>query len=329
MKILYAIQGTGNGHLSRALEIVPFLKNHAEVDLLISGKASELTFPYPFKYKYHGLFFKFGKQGGVDYIDSIRNFKPIRLIKDIVRCPVRDYDFVISDFEPVSAWAARLKSVPSIALSHQAAFHSPKVPRPERKNYLFEKGMRWMARCKYKIGVHYKRYDAFIFPPIIRKEIRNGKITDAGHICIYLPAFADQVLIDVFTAIAEKQFIVFSKKTRDAYSVKNVHIQPVNRVKYTDALLSAHAVIVGAGFQGTSEALFLKKRMLAVPMHDQYEQLCNAIALEKMGVKVCYRFDNNVVGTIKSWLKSSHEENPDIQTDFKSMMDYLFRIIKV
>ena len=36
MKVLYAFQGTGNGHIARAQEIIPILKKYAEVDILIS-----------------------------------------------------------------------------------------------------------------------------------------------------------------------------------------------------------------------------------------------------------------------------------------------------
>ena len=43
MKVLYAIQGTGNGHLSRAEDIVPHLQKRAEVDILVSGTQSQLT----------------------------------------------------------------------------------------------------------------------------------------------------------------------------------------------------------------------------------------------------------------------------------------------
>jgi UDP:flavonoid glycosyltransferase YjiC (YdhE family) len=32
MKILYAIQGTGNGHIARAFDVIPHLKRHGEVD---------------------------------------------------------------------------------------------------------------------------------------------------------------------------------------------------------------------------------------------------------------------------------------------------------
>ena len=44
MKILFAIQGTGNGHISRAREIVPLLQQYGEVDLLVSG--TEYTMSY-------------------------------------------------------------------------------------------------------------------------------------------------------------------------------------------------------------------------------------------------------------------------------------------
>ena len=55
MKVLYAIQGTGNGHLSRAKEIVPALLNRVEVDILVSGSQAEVEFPYEIKYKKKGL----------------------------------------------------------------------------------------------------------------------------------------------------------------------------------------------------------------------------------------------------------------------------------
>ena len=45
MKILFAIQGTGNGHLSRAKEIIPYLIKYADVDLLVSGTQSQIELP--------------------------------------------------------------------------------------------------------------------------------------------------------------------------------------------------------------------------------------------------------------------------------------------
>ena len=73
MKILYAIQGTGNGHLSRSMEIVPLLKQMAEVDVLVSGTQGDLELPFPVKYKLNGFGFIFGKSGGVDLWKSCQS----------------------------------------------------------------------------------------------------------------------------------------------------------------------------------------------------------------------------------------------------------------
>src|SRR6476469_6453486 len=100
MKILYAIQGTGNGHITVAREVLPILKRRAEVDILISGYQVDVGLPYEIKYKLRGLCFIFGKKGGIDYLETFRKSNIKQLFKDIQSLPVEEYDLVISDFEP-------------------------------------------------------------------------------------------------------------------------------------------------------------------------------------------------------------------------------------
>src|SRR5580698_2437726 len=114
MKVLYAIQGTGNGHLTRAMEIVPLLKKRkkCQVDVLVSGTECELKLPFEVKYKFTGLSFVFGKNGGVDFWNTYRKMHSLRLLSEIKSLPVEQYDLIISDFEPVSAWAAQMAKKP-------------------------------------------------------------------------------------------------------------------------------------------------------------------------------------------------------------------------
>ena len=72
MKILYAIQGTGNGHVSRARDFIPALSQRAELDIMISGTQFDVSLPLELKYKFHGAGFVFGKHGGVDYWDTFK-----------------------------------------------------------------------------------------------------------------------------------------------------------------------------------------------------------------------------------------------------------------
>ena len=121
MKILYAIQGTGNGHLSRARDIIPILQKDHEVDILISGTQADIELPFPVKYKFKGLSFIFGKNGGVDILETYKKSNLRVFILEINCLPVQIYDLVINDFEPVSAWACFQKNKKCISLSHQAA----------------------------------------------------------------------------------------------------------------------------------------------------------------------------------------------------------------
>ena len=158
-KILYAVQGTGNGHIARAMEVLPYLSKVSDVDVLVSGTQSDISLPCQLTYQLHGLSFTFGNSGSVDFSRTIRAFKPIRFIKDLLNLKVEDYDLVINDFEPVSAWACKLKNLPCIALSHQASFQSHKTPRPEKICRWSEFVLKNYAPTTAEIGIHFESYD--------------------------------------------------------------------------------------------------------------------------------------------------------------------------
>jgi spore coat polysaccharide biosynthesis predicted glycosyltransferase SpsG len=42
MKIFYAVQATGNGHISRAMELLPYLERYGQVDIFLSGANNSL-----------------------------------------------------------------------------------------------------------------------------------------------------------------------------------------------------------------------------------------------------------------------------------------------
>src|SRR5690606_3105571 len=100
MKILYAIQGTGNGHISRAREIVPLLQKHGELDLLISGSQADVSLTEFVKYNFHGFSYVFGKNGGIDYWKTFKEMNLRQFFKDMQSVPFKDYDLIINDFEP-------------------------------------------------------------------------------------------------------------------------------------------------------------------------------------------------------------------------------------
>ena len=303
MKILYAIQATGNGHISRAREVIPHLMGYGEVDLLISGRQAEVNLPYMIKYKKSGISYTFGKKGGIDFIDSIKKLKPINFIKDVCSFPVHAYDMVVNDFEPVTAWACKLQFKRCIALSHQAAYLSPNTPRPVQTNYWSEQILHNFAPTTEAIGFHFEKYDRFIHSPIIRKEIRTIHTDNLGHYTVYLPAHSDQILIQHLMKLKDVEWHVFSKHCKQAYQQQHIKVFPVQHDLYLNSFANCAGLITAGGFESPAEAMYLRKKLLVVPMQNQYEQTCNAEALKRLGVHVVKKIENDFAVKVKQWME--------------------------
>lgn len=325
MKILYAIQGTGNGHISRAREIVPLLQQHGEVDLVMSGTQADMNLSQPIAYRFHGFSFIFGKKGSVDHWSTYKAMNLRRLRRDINSLPLKKYDLIINDFEPVTAWACKLRNIPSVALSHQASFLSKNTPRPAESFNWAEWIFKHYAPATHHIGFHFDRYDDFIKTPVIRSQIRTLMPNDLGYVTVYLPAYDDRLLLSYFKKLPDVKFEVFSKHARQSYTDTNVKVSPVDNEKYTQSLANCHGLLTGGGFEGPSEALFLGKKVLVIPMRYQYEQLCNAEAIRRLGVPVLYSIDNELIPELQRWLNSPFDVKVSFPDETSVIVDNLIR----
>jgi len=304
LRILYAIQGTGNGHISRARDIIPLLREKGDLDVLISGTEAEVALDYPVKYSLKGLSLAFGKNGGIDLVSTFRKINIRRLLKEIRELSVQNYDLVINDFEPVSAWACRLSSKPCFALSHQAAVIRKKSPQTKEFHPIGKIILQKYAPCTIQFGFHFEQYDEKIYTPVIRKEIRNAKAIQSDHYTVYLPAYSDKRILDILGKIDHVQWHVFSKRSKESYKKGNITVLPINNDLFIDSMVSARGILCGAGFETPAESLFLHKKLLVIPMKGQYEQQCNATALKKMGIPVLKKLDESCLVNLMSWIDS-------------------------
>ena len=277
MKILYAFNGTGYGHASRAMSILPLLK-HYDVDILVSGEMNPIDIGHQIKYRFKGFTFVYDN-GKIDYWKTFKQLNIIQFVKDIVSLNVTQYDLVISDFEPISARAAKLRGVNSLSLSHQASFLSKNTPRPSKIDKVAEWILKHYAPCRYNIGFHFKRYDYFILPPHIRSVIRDNKESTMrlGYILVYLSAYDVNDLVKIFSKYKDYNFAIFSPQAGQSKSTsKNVTLHEVDSENFMFSLLYCDGIITGGGFETVAEALYLNKRVLTIPIEGQYEQECNA-----------------------------------------------------
>lgn len=303
MKILYAIQGTGNGHLARATEIVPYLQEIGETDILVSGIQGDISLPYEVKYRCYGFSFIFGRKGGVDIWRTIVKTRLFRLIKDIWKIPVNDYHLIINDFEPVTAWACKLRNKHCVGLSHQNAVLHLHAPRPAKKDVFGKLILKHYAPATIRYGFHFKQLDEQNFTPVIRSPIRKAKAGNKGHYTVYLPAFSDAEIEKMLSPYKAVRWEVFSKHCPESYTKGLIKFNPVSFEGFNQSFVSCSGILCTAGFETPAEALFMGKKLCVIPMKNQYEQACNAAMLADMGVPVITKTDS-CHDILSNWLQS-------------------------
>ncbi|HRP55202.1 glycosyltransferase family protein [Agriterribacter sp.] len=301
MKIFYAIQATGNGHISRAMELLPYLQQYGKVDIFLSGANSSLRLDAPVKYRSRGLSLFYTCKGSLDYFSMVKNISPLQIKKEVAALPVEKYDLVINDFECITSLACRQKKVPSIHFGHQASFMSAKTPRPRRQSRTGEWILKKYAGATQYMGLHFRQYDDFILTPVIKSEIWNARSRNDNYITVYLPSYCDCEIRKFFGKLTAYRFQVFSREVKVQTKQGHLTFIPVSKERFNESLIHCAAIVCGAGFETPSEALHLKKKIMVMPIKGQYEQQCNAAALEQLGVRTLTRLTDDFNIIFEKW----------------------------
>ena len=318
MRILYGIQGTGNGHLSRSTKVIWNLKKIGiDVDILVSGNQHQIELPYKIDFNLKGFSFKHHDDGGIDRFGTFLNSNLLTFLKDI-KLNVKNYDAIISDFDPISAWAAKMQGVKSYGISNQYSFLSKKLPRIKQKSWIDELIIKNFAPVDVPFGLSYQRFDDFIYHPIIREDIIKNTVTNFDHYVVYLPNLKITDILKELIKHSKYKFIVFCNDVQKTHKFKNCKIKPINKDLFLDSFLSCQGVICSAGFQTTSESIYCKKKLLVIPIKGQYEQLCNTEILKKIGIEIG---DLNSIGGFLLSNKSTIKVNWEDPT--KQIVNYV------
>lgn len=294
MKILYAVQKTGNGHLARAQEIIPILQIYGDVDILTSGSQSQINLGFPIQYDFKGISLFYGSNGNVSFLKTFFKNNYFKFFLEILRLNVHKYDLIINDYEPISAWACKLKGENIVSLSHQAALFFEETPKPKKLKWLSWTIFKNYAPVTFKYGLHFKEYNEEIFKPVIRRKVRNLKTSTSGNYIVYLPSYSDIKIIKELKRTSAN-WTIFSKEAKTSYTANNCTIFPIDEKEFLNSLANCQGVLCNAGFELPSEALYLKKKLFVIPIKKQIEQECNALALKEMGVLTSKKLDFNLI----------------------------------
>jgi uncharacterized protein (TIGR00661 family) len=305
MKIFYAVQATGNGHISRARQLMPYLQQYGEVDVFLSGANATLEASLPIRYRSQGLSLFYSACGGLDYRKMWRHNSYFRALREARDLPLERYDLILNDFDFITAKACAARGLSSVQFGHQASFMSPNTPRPHTRSLVGELILRQYAPATHYVGLHFQPYDNFIFPPVVKPFFLEAQPTDLGHITVYLPAYQQHCLEPHFRALPDLHFHWFLPGVKEEVRQGNITYLPISQEGFNQSLLHCHGLITGGGFETPAEALYLGKRLLSIPIRGQYEQRCNAAALEQLGIMVLEDADTpHFAGDIRLWLET-------------------------
>lgn len=279
MNILYGVQATGNGHISRSREIVRSLKEKGHnVFVILSGRDPALLWDIdafkPYKV-YKGLTFSTYK-GKIKYLKTISNLKFKQFFSDIASFDASGYDIAITDFEPVTSRIAERNRIPSIGVGHQYAFYN-NIPT-EGANPVARYIIRHFAPVNYKIGLHWYHFDQPILPPVVPMFDKSSISSMDNKILVYLPFEEPDDIIKLLTPFKGYEFYVYHEFEK--LSIKgNIFLCPFSRKGFLNTLKECGGVVTNAGFELISEALTIGKKVLIKPLSGQMEQLSNAKAI--------------------------------------------------
>jgi uncharacterized protein (TIGR00661 family) len=249
------------------------------------------------------------RAGAVCYWQTLRQNNVPRFLRDVRELSVTEFDLVVTDFEPVTAWAGHRAGIPTIGIGHQYAF-GPDTPI-DGDHWLARQIMHRFAPVERAVGLHWHPYDSSILPPIIDLPEPDGELGD--HVLVYLPfedASAVRALLQQFP---EFRFCLYGPGL-DSGEHGNVKQHPASVAAFKRDLSTCSGVICNTGFELISECLHWQKPVLTKPLAGQTEQLANALALRQLGyATVTAQLDH---ASLAAWLRerpsSSGLRLPDV-----------------
>jgi uncharacterized protein (TIGR00661 family) len=304
VRILYGVNGEGMGHATRSEVMIGALLEDNDVRVMASGAAYKYLEP-----RLGHVSEVFGPSFEMDH-GEIRRWATVRhtMTAATKELPgsVRRWigvvdewrpDVVVTDFEPLSGIYARSAHVPLVCVDNihmiDRCRHDDEITAGAMDDYRIARAVtRAMVPTAgdYVITTFFKpplaRGRTVLVPPIVRPDIVAAKPVRGDHLLVYSGGESD--LIDALRDCGVPSR-VYGMRDGDEVGTTDGSIEYRARSVdgFLEDLVSARGVITGGGFSLLSEAVYLGKPVLSVPLRGQFEQLMNARYLHREGFGMC------------------------------------------
>ena len=312
--ILYGVNGEGSGHSSRAHEVLKHLQAGGHTVHVVSFDRGlknlsadfEVTEIFGLRLAYARNRVRYGRTVLRNLFTAPKAAKSLRQLQDLAG--QWKIHLVITDFEPLSCLVGHEMRLPVISIDNQHTLVCGEISYPRRwrnqaavakmvTRLMTPRADAYLITSFFRVRL--KSKNAFLFPPILRRDVLETRPADGDAVLVYVTSPGDD-LPRLLRGLGQR-FICygFERDGRD----QNLEFKRPGRAEFLKDLGAARAVLGNAGLSLISEALHLGKPYLAWPVKGQFEQLLNAHYLEKAGYgAVCDKLDQEKIESFLSHL---------------------------
>ena len=295
-RIVYGVSGEGSGHSSRAREMTQHLLQLGHEVRMVSYDRGYQNLKDDFEvFETEGLRIA-STENKVSMVKTFtenisrlpRGYHKLRELKESLFQQFQPH-CVISDFEPMTAYLANHERLPLITIDnqHRMRYMTYDYPEDLKVDCQITKNIirAMVPRPDVSLVTTFffgptTNQRTFLFPPILRQAVLQQESRPGDHFLVYVTSGFDGLLKEL-KAYSQKSFRVYGYD-RD-HQEDGLTYKPFSRDGFLEDLATSKGVIATAGFTLISEAMYLRKPYLALPMQGQFEQQLNGYLLEQMG----------------------------------------------
>ena len=347
MKILYGVVGEGMGHATRSTVLLEHLTKKHDVHIVVSGRAKEfLARRFQNVHNIWGFTLNYEGNSVRKWQSVLQNLKgaitgwPQNVKKYFELVETFEPDVVVSDFETFSYLFARNHMLPVISVDNMQIInrckHEPELLAGHEDEFELTRSL---VKSKLPGAFHYlittffhppvRKERTSLVPSILRPEIITAKSEPGAHLLVYQTMTSNTALIEELRKSGiECRIYGFKRDITSDVREGNLIFKPFSEAGFIDDLRTARGVVGGGGYTLMSEAVYLKKPMLSVPIGGQFEQVLNALYLQKLNYGMHARaLDGKVLGEflekVDGCAKSLQGFNQDGNTVLLEKLDAL------
>ncbi len=294
-RVLYGVHGTARGHAIRALTVARHYSMHdflfvchGEAARLLGGQFRVFECPNPVTpVSGHRV------EVGAAVLRAACTLAAAPHWTRTVRRAAEGFhaDVAISDYEFFVPRVARALGVPSLSLCNEHAMTMGRMafPLAQTANWagtalsvrlLFSAADQYIIPTFYRVEPRVPRAWVRWVPPLLRDEVVGLEPRTGDHVVAYQghPTFTR--FVEVLEQIG-RPVHVYGMDGRDGGG--RVSFRRFDERAFLEDLASCAYVICGSGHTVISEALYLGKPVLALPVHGLFEQYLSAFYLDRCG----------------------------------------------